>query len=167
MLWLIEHKLTEREFTTCGGYESVSNKNKENCKSSFSDILNDKNLCHYQDKCHYEYWNITEKHKNFFANAKACKTCPFKGGMNQLWRNQLLGLALEDENVYKHVYFSVVHHPDNHALDDTINDYKQLINNNPKFSSFSSKVIIDKAKTVNAPDINKWIEWYRELYKIK
>ncbi len=165
-LWLIEHKLTELEFTTCGGFNSDRNKNKKNCESSFNNILKNKKLCHYHDKCSYEYWNLTEKHNSFFVNAKVWKTCPFKGGMNQLWRNQLLGFALEDENVYKHVYFSVVYHPDNHELIGTINEYKQLIDNNPKFSSFTSKDVIDKAKTVKTPDINKWIEWYRELYKV-
>ncbi len=165
-LWLIEHKLTEPEFTTCGGFKSIGNKNKENCENSFSDILNDKSLCYYHEKCHYHYWLLTEKHKSFFVSASSCETCPFKGGMNQLWRNQLLGLALEDENKYKHVYFSVVHHPDNHALDKTMKEYKHIINNNPKFSSFASKYIIDKAQSVHSPDIDKWIEWYKELYKI-
>lgn len=37
--------------------------------------------------------------------------------MNQLWRNQLLGLALGDNKSYEHVYFSVVKHSKNKSLD--------------------------------------------------
>ena len=49
----------------------------------------------------------------FYVKAYEGKGCPFRGGMNQLWRNQLLAMALEKEGIYKNVYFSVVHHPEN------------------------------------------------------
>jgi hypothetical protein len=88
--------------------------------------------------------------------------------MNQLWRNQLLGFAVEDDkkNNFKHVCFSVVHHPDNHFLDKSINDYKKLIANNPKFSSFTSKFVVDKALMVKDKGINDWVAWYKELYRV-
>jgi hypothetical protein len=166
-LWLIEHKLTEKEFTTCGGYESKANKMKDNCrKNSFHSILKDKELCHYHRVNKYKYWDITETNKEFFVNSDDNAPCPFKKGMNQLWRNQLLALGLEKQGKFKHVYFSVVHHHENKALDSTMNEYKKLIGNNPKFSSFTSKQVIDAAKSVNDKELNKWIEWYKDLYNI-
>ena len=168
-LWLIEHKLTEREFTECGGFTSKGrDKSKHLCEKSFSDIVNNKNLCYYHDVRKTNYWNITEAHKSFFVNHKEIKGCPFKKGMNQLWRNQLLGFAVEDDknNAFKNVYFSVVHHPDNHSLDNSINEYKKLINQNPKFSSFTSKDVIEKIEVVKDKDITTWIKWYRGLYNI-
>ncbi len=168
-LWLIEHKLTESEFTTCGGFKSKGrDKSKHLCNKSYTEILSNKNLCYYQDVKKYNYWNITDTHKNYFVNNSTIPTCPFQKGMNQLWRNQLLGFAVENskDNDFKNVFFSVVHHPDNHSLDKTINNYKNLINNNLKFSSFTSKDVIDKATTIKDQGISDWIKWYKELYNI-
>lgn len=166
-LWLIEHKLSEKEFTECGGYKSDGrNKTKHLCGKSFSDILINKNLCYYHDIRKFNYWDITDSNKSFFANADKYEKCPFKGGMNQLWRNQMLGLALEKEKEYKHVYFSVVKHPGNTSLDKSIKEYKSLINNNPKFSVFNSSDVIKAAESINDSELNKWIIWYKELYKI-
>jgi hypothetical protein len=164
-LWLIEHKLTEKEFTTCGAFSTKANKSKHLCNSLFSEIINKKELCHYHNVNKYEYWNLTEQHQSFFINPDEIGTCPFKEGMNQLWRNQLLALALENEGRYKHVYFSVVHHPDNVALSKTINQYKSLTNNNPKFTTFTSVELIKHVKVVNDSQLNNWVEWYQDLYK--
>lgn len=169
-LWLIEHKLTEKKFTTCGGNKTKKNKKKELCENSFSDILEDNNLCYYNYACGYNYWNITnENEKNFFVNAHKHKSCPFKGGMNQLWRNQLLGLALEKEKKYAKVYFSVVKHPDNLAnqLKEAISDYKELTDNNPKFFDFTSDELVKIAEQKGDDDLKKWVKWYKELYNIK
>lgn len=167
-LWMIEHKLTENKFTTCGGYRSSGNKRKVNCGYNFSDILKNKDLCYYNFKSKYFYWNITEQKVRFFPNHEHFFGCPFKGGLNQLWRNQLLGLAIEkdDNQPYKHVYFSVVTHPGNTALNDSIKKYKDLINNNPKFSVFTSRDVLNAAELINDSELNKWIKWYKELYKI-
>lgn len=165
-LWLIEHKLTENEFTTCGGTISEGRKPDHNCSASFSDILANKDICYYHSGSKFNYWNITEENKSFFLNTHH-QGCPFKGGLNQLWRNQLMGLALESRGDYKHVYFSVVHHPDNHSLDNSINQYKKLINDNPKFSCFASKDVLEAALLVNDLHLSKWVSWYKEIYMIK
>ncbi len=166
-LWLIEHKLTESEFTDCGGFSSKArDKSKHLCENSFSEILLDKESCFHHSLRKREYWNLTETNQSFFINHSKHKSCPFQGGMNQLWRNQLLGFALEKTGKFKEVYFSVVKHPDNKALDNSINQYKDLINYNKKFSVFDSKEIINVVITIDNPDLNKWIEWYEELYKI-
>ena len=115
-LWLIEHKLTEQGFTACGGYKSKGNdeEGKAQCRScSMEDILNNPDICYYHRGCKYNYWNIMKDGgAEFYVKAYEGKGCPFRGGMNQLWRNQLLAMALEKEGTYKKVYFSVVHHPE-------------------------------------------------------
>jgi hypothetical protein len=165
-LWLIEHKLTEKEFTECGGAKSKGRKQNHDCTRSFSEILKNKDLCYYHSGSKYEYWNITEANQSFFVNHSNHKSCPFKGGMNQLWRNQLLGFAIEKLGKYKHVHFSVVHHPDNDALRNSIDQYKDLINSNPKFSVFTSKDVIDIACKVSDSALQTWVDWYKELYKL-
>ena len=86
-LWLIEHKLTEKEFTVCGGARSDNNLCKSNCLKPAKDILNDNNLCYYSAFKGTNYWTLTKENTNTFANLNKQEACPFKGGMNQLWRN--------------------------------------------------------------------------------
>jgi hypothetical protein len=165
-LWLIEHKLTEKEFTECGGAKSKGRKHNHDCTKSFSEIIENKDLCYYHSGSKYEYWNITQANQSFFINHNKFITCPFKGGMNQLWRNQLLGFAVKKQGKYKQVYFSVVHHPDNDALNESIIQYKELINANPMFSDFTSKKVIDAVSKVSNTAMHSWIDWYKELYNL-
>lgn len=83
-----------------------------------------------------------------------------------MWRNQLLGLALEEKGPFKNVYFSVVHHPGNKSLTRTIDQYKELTNHNPKFSAFTSNTVVDVVKQQNKPKLNEWADWYCGLYKL-
>ena len=170
-LWLIEHKLTEPEFTTCGGFKSNGkDRSTHNCEKTFTEILNNKNLCYYHEanRCKYKYWDITDDNKEFFVNHKEFESCPFKKGMNQLWRNQIMGFAIEKDanQPFNHVDFSVVKHPGNNALDKTIEKYKTLIDNNPKFSVITSKEIVDLAEKSGDKAIKTWVDWYRKLYMI-
>ena len=166
-LWLLEHKLTEKEFTKCGGAKSRNrDKTKHRCDKSFNEILRNKNLCYYHEQRKFKYWNNTEKHQGFFKNHTNILHCPFIGGINQLWRNQLLGFALEQAGLFKEVYFTVVKHPENKALDKSIEQYKDLIKHNNRFSVFDSKEVIDSAIKLNDSELNGWINWYRGLYKI-
>lgn len=88
--------------------------------------------------------------------------CPFRGGMNQLWRNQLLAMALEKTGTYKNVSFSVVHHPENHFLGESMKAYTQLTSNTPKFNSFTSDELIEAAAI--DPELKDWVMWYSEVY---
>jgi hypothetical protein len=168
-IWLIDHKLTEKEFTKCGSYSSKGrDKTKHLCQSSFDDILKNKNLCYYKDVRKFNYWEITDRNKSFFVNHNSFASCPFRGGLNQLWRNQLLGFALEENNdqPFKKATFSVVHHPDNHYLEGSIKEYRKLINKDQRFSAFTSNDVIMAASKINNEDLNKWIVWYKELYDV-
>ena len=167
-LWLIEHKLTEREFTECGGFKSKGRQPRHDCSRSFTDILADKHLCYYHDVRHFNYWTITEAHRAFFANHDRFAHCPFQGGLNQLWRNQLLALSIEEDSrqPYTHVSFSVVKHPGNTALDDSLHAYRQLIADHPKFTVFTSADVIAAAAALNDTQLNAWIRWYKDLYNL-
>lgn len=167
-LWLIEHKLTESEFTTCGGYRSRGrDRHIHKCDSTISVIAN-KDLCYYQSASGYRYWDITQAHPNAFPldHLQAWEGCPFQGGMNQLWRNQLLALSIESstEWPYSEVSFSVVRHPKNHALDRTIAQFKQILGNGGRFSGFTSDALIDGAQQLDHAPWRHWLEWYKELY---
>ena len=162
-LWLIEHKLTEQEFTTCGAYrsKSISKEERAHCTTcSINDILKDPDKCYYHKKCHYKYWEVTKQHASFFTGNYSDDGCPFRGGMNQLWRNQMLALKLEDNVTYDKVYFSVVTHPENNFLDKSMEEYRKLTNNTPKFFTFKSNSLVNAAEKY-LPD---WTKWYKKVY---
>jgi len=164
-LWLIEHKLTERDFSTCGGYRSkiISDREKEFCNScGIDDLLKDHDKCYYHKHCHYLYWDIMDKHASFFSGKYEGEGCPFRGGMNQLWRNQMLALEveLEEKSPFDEVYFSVVTHPENTFLDKRMNQYRELINHFPKFFAFKSTDLVNAA----AKHLPEWAKWYRRVY---
>ena len=162
-LWLIEHKLTEHEFTTCGGYRSkgISNIEKTFCTScGIEEILENHDNCYYHKHCGYNYWKIMDAHSSFFCGKYEGKGCPFRGGMNQLWRNQLLALELENRGVFEEVYFSVVYHPENSFLDKTMNEYRKLTKNSVKFWGLKSNSLVDIAEEY-LPD---WSNWYKKVY---
>jgi hypothetical protein len=163
-LWLIEHKLSEKEFTICGGYKSKANKQKNHCeKCNFADISTNPEICHYHH-IKYKYWDLL-KHRigKFNGNLIAIKGCPFKLGMNQLWRNQMLAFALEDTGKYHTVTFSVCHHAQNSMLTHTINQYKSLICNDLMFTSFTNYDILN-AVTERHSSLNEWKKWYQDVY---
>ena len=167
-LWLIEHKLLEDEFTTCGGYKSSQREKRHDCTRSFAEIILNRNTCYYHDVRNFKYWDITAKNNDFFVNHAKHPQCPFQGGMNQLWRNQLLALALEQDKrqTYKHTSFSVVKHPDNKYLDRSLDDYRSLVNKNPKFSVFTSADVLRAAEKYGNAHLGHWIDWYKKLYNL-
>ena len=167
-LWLIEHKLTEDDFTKCHGLTSHGRKDTHNCDQSFTELIGNMPLCYYHDARQFKYWELTARNLSFFRNHKGYSECPFKGGTNQLWRNQLLGLAVEKEETlpFKRVYFSVVKHPENGYLDKTINKYRALIGDSDRFSVLTSSDVVKAAKATNDPGLGRWVNWYRDLYRL-
>lgn len=163
-LWLIEHKLSEREFTVCGAYKSDANESKDNCtKCNLMEIANDPQKCYYH-KLKYKYWDIFKNNQDRFKGAVAgIKGCPFRSGLNQLWRNQMLAFALQENGMYDSVTFSVCHHAKNTRLDKSLNQYKALTQNDTMFSSFTNYDVLDAVKT-NDPELQKWLQWYKEIY---
>ena len=168
-LWLIEHKLTEIEFTPCGGFKSKGRTERHNCEST-KQLLADPDLCYYQSARGYRYWEITLSHRNVFPPDRllAHPDCPFKGGTNQLWRNTLLALAVEGSQSpdwpYKKVFFSVVYHPGNDALQPTLGSFQELLGEPERFSHFPFSVLVEAAKATGDPQIAEWIAWYEGLY---
>lgn len=163
-LWLIEHKLSEKEFTECGGYRSKANEHKENCKKcDFKTITNAHDKCYYHHIKGYKYWDYLKSNIEKYTGIIAIEGCPFRKGLNQLWRNQMLAFALQKEGTYKTVAFSVCHHAKNTMLERSINQYKELIHTDTMFNSFTNyhilEVIDDKIS-----ELQEWKQWYKEVY---
>lgn len=166
-LWLVEHKLTEAEFTTCGAYRSKANATKPQCDRPASVYDRGRN-CYYTGTRKFAYWPLTAKHDGLFSHAAIAthKTCPFKGGMNQLWRNLLLAAAIETtaEWPYERVYFSVVHHPGNEELEASIAAFNAMLVRRDRFSWFTSDRLVRAASILANAATRDWAEWITSLY---
>jgi hypothetical protein len=169
-LWLIEHKLTEAEFTTCGGYRSRGRNPASHRCDSIRDILSNPELCYYAGVREYRYWEITSANPEVFPVEKLLewRACPFQGGLNQLWRNTLLALAVENSTSerwpFKQVHFSVVHHPKNKSLNSSMKAFRKLLGTGDRFSSFTSDLLIHAAKQLGFEPWHDWLNWFDELY---
>jgi hypothetical protein len=170
-LWLIEHKLTEAEFTTCGGARSKGRIRGTHACAPTTGIMENPALCYYHSACGYRYWPLTLAEVKEFPTERLGEydTCPFAGGMNQLWRNQLLAIAIEraEEWPYQQVYFSVVRHPRNHALDASLEAFLKLTGSNGRFFAFTPEPILDAAKHTDESALRAWSQWYCDLYAIQ
>ena len=164
-LWLIEHKLSEKEFTVCGAYKSKANRHKDNCSQcNLMSIAKEPQKCHYH-KIGYKYWDILKKNLGkFLRTIESKEGCPFKDGLNQLWRNQMLAFALQETGIYSTVTFSVCHHAKNSMLEESINRYKALTNEDIMFSSFTNYDVLNAVASTQDPELQKWFQWYREVY---
>lgn len=162
-LWLVEHKLSEKEFTTCGAYKSKANKSKDYCtECNLMDIAKEPQKCHYH-AIGYKYWDTLKKNLDRYLGAIEIKGCPFKDGLNQLWRNQMLAFALQETGTYDTVTFSVCHHAKNAMLNKSINRYKALTGEDKIFSSFTNYDVLNAINTSD-PELQAWLQWYKGAY---
>jgi hypothetical protein len=170
-LWMIEHKLTEKEFTTCGAARSKGRSPWHTCQPA-SAVMEDNRLCYYSSGCGYKYWELSLQPDASFDLDRVWNypVCPFMGGMNQLWRNMLLAYGLEHarspQYPFEKVFFSVVHHPRNHALKPSMDEFRSLLKSPHRFSSFTSDRLVDRAEQVGDSALTGWSAWVRGLYNL-
>jgi len=175
ILCLIEHKLSENNFTYCNAVKSKNNTDKQVC-NKFD--FNKTDTCYYQIGKGYNYWKITKDSNSFFDLEKLQKVnelCPFKTSLQQLWRNMLLASAIENDkdNEIKRAYFGVVFHENNMDLwkingnmqykraDDF---FKSFLKDKDKFFTITLQKIVER---INLYDKNvDWLSDYCDKYKI-
>ncbi len=140
-----------------------ADRNKDNCtKCNLMDITKEPQKCHYHT-IGYKYWDTLKKNLDRFQGAIEIKGCPFRYGLNQLWRNQMLAFALQETGIYNKVTFSVCHHAKNTMLDKSINQYRALTNEDAMFNSFTNYDVLNAVNTHDS-ELQKWLQWYKELY---
>ena len=126
---------------------------KQYCKEAHYDL----------HKIKYKYWDIYRTHEEKYQGNIQIIGCPFREGLNQLWRNQLLGFALQETGVYKNTTFSVCHHAKNRMLNQSILRYKELTCRNKMFNSFTNYDVLNAVNDVKS-DLHSWLNWYKDVY---
>ncbi len=179
--WLIEHKLTEDEFTHCGGARSKGRTLSHKC-GPFGDVRGDLNLCYYQSGSGFKYWGLTDAADSAFdlARVKPDEPCPFRGSLCQLWRNQLMARAMETAGGYHRVDFSVVYPRDNKWLwdldsavagsTDANQAHESLLkaDYSDRYWRVTTEEVLDAAQRLfgHDPGIQQWLSWFHDKYGI-
>lgn len=165
-LWLIEHKLTETEFTCCNVYHnSKHSKERVICDGlSFADLVNEPNKCYYTWKRHFAYWSHTTQELFPGINVNM-KGCPFKDGMCQLWRNVLLAEEARKSYGYDKAFFSVAKPEGNILLNDSISRFSEIVKTD-MFSVIDPKELFRAANAFDDELLHDWRKWYASVYFI-
>lgn len=165
-LWLIEHKLTETEFTRCNVYHNSKHSSEHDiCDGlTFAELIREPNKCYYTWKRHFAYWNHTTKELFPYTDANK-KGCPFKDGMCQLWRNVLLAEEARKTYGYDKVFFSVAKPEGNTLLDDSITKFSEIVRHG-MFSVINPRELFRAANAFDDGLLHDWRKWYAKTYLI-
>jgi len=163
-LFLFEFKYTEDSFGTCSKY------NKEKCRDL--DTYNHPKKC-YLTNNKIKYWDELIQNGPIKIELIVGKEiCPFRSGLYQLMRNQLLAHTLEKTGRYKKVIFGVIYPKQNKALERgvsairTVNgtevSWCSLIKNSDRFQV----ILLDDLLTsmFKHSNDNSWKEFLIEKY---
>lgn len=165
-LWLIEHKLTETEFTRCNVYHnSKHSEERAVCDGlTFAELINEPNKCYYTWKRHFAYWSHTTQELFPFVDANK-KGCPFKDGMCQLWRNVLLAEEARKTYGYDKMFFSVAKPEGNTLLNDSIDRFSEIVKPGV-FSVINPRELFRAANAFDDDLLHDWRKWYAKVYLI-
>jgi hypothetical protein len=170
---LIEFKFIESEFSVCS---SFANKEKihNTCNSVlyYSDYVESKNhLCGYNK---YFNWDLTKRSK-VFDNQKLreATACPFRFGLNQLWRNMLLAEKVAGARNCDEFGFWVFSPQENNKYlwkkGETESQIRTIMTEmgNRSFRNVTLETILDKLEflVVTESDRN-WLMKMNEKYRI-
>jgi len=166
-LWLVEHKLTESEFTRCNVVHNGKHPIEEKlcCTFDVKSLIDNPLKCYYSNTKHYRYWECTKKYIDSFPGLQSITKvgCPFADGMCQLWRNVLLARTAQEKYGYEKVYFSVVKPDGNTALNESIKQFKGIVDEGV-FSVFNPSTLVQAAKATPDSNLKDWAKWYSETY---
>jgi hypothetical protein len=116
---LVEVKLSEAGFTTCGGAVSPRNLERFGCDDAHA-MLAEPQRCYLTKPPHQRrprrYWEIFEAQHGSLAGAfpgVSSGPCPFRGHAQQLMRQHALAMAMEQEGLADEAWLLLLHHDHN------------------------------------------------------
>lgn len=161
---LVEVKLSEGGFTTCGGLGSAGNHDHGPCRDA-TVLMSDPGRCYltrpWRKKRDRRYWPIFEAaHGGLaaaFPGAKA-EACPFAGDAQQPMRQHALALALEQEGLADEAWLLLLHHDHNPDVRAHFDAYRAL-------TADPSRLLCWPASTLLAAGPpTDWASWMRHRY---
>lgn len=171
---LVEFKFIEAEFSVCS---SIADKKEiqTTCNSEmfFSEMVDAKNLlCGYNK---YFNWELTAKSKVIDGEKiKKSVACPFRFGLNQLWRNMLLVEQVASARNCNEFGFFVFSPSENNKYlwseGKTESLFREILTEkgNKNFKSVTLESILDQLQSFVADEEDKkWLAKMNTKYRIK
>ena len=168
-LLLIEFKFIEAKFSTCSSYRSKE-KIRQVCNSPsfYPDLIEQKQnenghyLCGYNK---YFNWNLTEKSTVLdIQKIKTSAVCPFRFGLNQLWRNMLLAEKVAATRICDEFVFWVFSPKENDDYlwqkNETEKQFRKILTErgNKHFKKVYLETILDELeKIITLEEDQRWI----------
>jgi hypothetical protein len=169
---LIEFKFIEAEFSICSSYLNKDIKETCNSGSFFKEFIETKNkLCGYN---RYDNWELTEK-STVINGTKiiTLSACPFRFGLNQLWRNMLLSERVAFARNCDEFGFWVFSPIQNDEFlwkkNETETHFRDILTEqgNKHFKKVHLETIFDKLQTIITDKTDKiWLEAMERKYRI-
>ena len=168
---LIEVKLTEGGFTTCGGRTSPANRRTDVCDSARL-FFEDPDTCYLRrpkrKRRDRRYWEIfTASHGsvgNAFPGADLDGGCPFAGNAQQPMRNLAIARALEQDGTVAQAWFALCAHDQNPDVADHWEAWRGLLPDPGMAPSLPASAVI---RAGEAEGHGAWAQWIRQRYRLE
>ena len=169
---LLEVKLSEPDFTHCGGRKSAGNDTKHVCASAVR-FFENPNECYLrrprrrqQDR---RYWEIfAASHGSVLAAFPGADTegqCPFAYSMQQPMRNLAVARGLEqDQDIdVEEAWFGLCAHDENETVGEHRKKWKDLLAGSTHAPSIPASAIV---RAGEASGLREWAAWMRAKYRL-
>lgn len=172
-LLLIEVKLTEGGFTSCGGARSRGNRDHAPCEDA-SIFLAEPSRCYlrrpYRAPRDRRYWEIfTLAHgglREAFPGTPEPGPCPFVGDWQQPMRNHALALAATQAGVADFWAMALVHHDDNPDVVGPWDDYMAATADTGHLHRWPASTLLPAIAQTLTPATPPFEAWLRDRYSL-
>ncbi len=162
---LLEVKLSEREFTACGGRTSWGNRRKDVCRSARL-FMHDPNACYLRRPVYQRrdrrYWEIFagsfESVHKAFPNADLDGPCPFAYDMQQPTRNLAIARGLEQDGTVRQAWFALCAHDANPNIARQWAEWRRLLPEPSHAPVFSASEVV---RIGEAEGLTSWATYMR------
>ena len=167
---LVEVKLSEGNFTHCGGRDSRGNRRKDLCKSAKL-FFDDPNVCYLRrplrKRRDRRYWEIFAASygsvRNAFPSADLNGSCPFAYDMQQPMRNFAIAHSLVQEDMVEQAWFALCAHDANPDIAAHWEEWKNLLADPSMAPSLLPSEIVAIGE---AEGLKGWAEYMRARYSL-
>ena len=167
---LLEVKLSEGNFTHCGGRTSRGNRRQDVCESAKL-FLDDPSPCYlrrpWRKKRDRRYWEIFSRShgsvRDAFPNADLNGPCPFAYDMQQPMRNLAIARGLEQEDTVEQAWFALCPHDANPEIAAHWANWKHLL---PDPSMAPSLPASEVVAIGEADGLKGWAAYMRARYHL-
>ena len=169
---LLEVKLSEPDFTHCGGRTSPGNRRKDVCESA-TRFLDDPRECYLRrplrKRRDRRYWEIfSTRHGSVraaFPGADPNGPCPFAFSMQQPMRNLAIarGLEQDQDSAVERAWFVLCAHDGNGEVAEHWTSWKSLLPDPSMAPSLPASEIVCAGEDEG---LTEWAAWMRDRYRL-